>query len=63
MLWYAAMVRHTSDDGQSADLDFRSTDSRGLQIVSILVSQIGGAITLARGPDTRLEVAFSEANG
>jgi len=48
--------------GMPADLDFRSTDSLGLQIVSILTSQIGGTIKLDRGPGARFEIAFSEAN-
>ena len=40
-------------------LDFRHTDSLGMQLVMTLVSQLGGAIDLERGGGTRFCITFS----
>jgi two-component sensor histidine kinase len=44
--------------GFPTDLDFRHTESLGLQVVSMLTEQLGGAITLARESGTAFAVAF-----
>ncbi|MCU0292416.1 MAG: PAS domain S-box protein [Thermoanaerobaculaceae bacterium] len=51
-----------ADDGIGfpVDLDFRSTRSLGLQIVCILVDQVGGTIELERTVGTRFTITFGE---
>jgi two-component sensor histidine kinase len=44
--------------GLPADLDFRHTESLGLQIVSMLTEQLGGTITLTRELGTAFTVTF-----
>jgi PAS domain S-box-containing protein len=44
--------------GLPADLDFRHTESLGLQIVSLLTEQLGGTITLTRELGTAFTVTF-----
>jgi two-component sensor histidine kinase len=44
--------------GFPADLDFRHTDSLGLQLVTMLTEQLGGTITLFRGCGTAFTVTF-----
>jgi PAS domain S-box-containing protein len=51
-----------SDDGIGfpEDLDFRNTDSLGLQLVNSLVKQIEGEIRLDRSNGTKYEIKFKE---
>ena len=44
--------------GFPTDLDFRHTESLGLQVVSMLTEQLGGTITLARECGTAFAVTF-----
>jgi PAS domain S-box-containing protein len=44
--------------GFPADLDFRHTESLGLQLVSMLTEQLGGTITLTRECGTAFAVTF-----
>jgi two-component sensor histidine kinase len=44
--------------GFPADLDFRRTESLGLQLVSMLTEQLGGTITLSRECGTAFVVTF-----
>jgi two-component sensor histidine kinase len=44
--------------GFPADLDFRQTESLGLQLVSMLTEQLGGTITLSRDCGTAFAVTF-----
>jgi PAS domain S-box-containing protein len=41
-------------------LDFRHTETLGLQLVILLVEQLGGTIELHRGGGTRFEITFAE---
>ncbi len=43
-------------------LDFRSTGSLGLQLVNILVEQLGGTIELQKGSETSFKILFKENN-
>ena len=47
--------------GLPADLDFRHTETLGLQLVNLLVEQLGGTIELHREGGTTFEVTFAEA--
>jgi two-component sensor histidine kinase/CheY-like chemotaxis protein len=51
-----------SDDGIGlpSQLDYRNTESMGMQIVNMLVEQIDGRVDLAPGPGTRVSVTFPE---
>jgi two-component sensor histidine kinase len=51
-----------ADDGIGfpGDLDFRSTRSLGLQIVCILVDQVGGTVEIERTMGTRFTITFGE---
>ena len=51
-----------SDNGVSLpeDIDFRHTSSLGLQLVNILVDQIGGSIELSRKEGTEFRINFRE---
>ncbi|MGH8060201.1 MAG: hypothetical protein ACREOH_23680 [Candidatus Entotheonellia bacterium] len=44
--------------GFPEDLDFRHTDSLGLQLVSMLTAQLGGTIELEREGGTRFTLTF-----
>lgn len=44
--------------GFPEDLDFRHTDSLGLQLVCMLTAQLQGTIALERGEGTRFTLAF-----
>ena len=44
--------------GLPASLDIRQTDSLGLQLVSLLIEQLGGTLTLARGSGTTVILTF-----
>ncbi|MGH8057874.1 MAG: hypothetical protein ACREOH_11675, partial [Candidatus Entotheonellia bacterium] len=44
--------------GFPADLDFRHTESLGLQLVSMLTEQLGGTITLTCERGTMFTVTF-----
>jgi len=44
--------------GFPADLDFRQTDTLGLQLVCVLTAQIGGSIELDRSNGTRFTIEF-----
>jgi PAS domain S-box-containing protein len=46
--------------GFPKNLDFRKTDSLGLQLVNLLVEQIGGTIRMRRAGGTKFEIAFPE---
>ncbi len=54
-----------ADDGIGfpEDLDFRMTDSLGLQLVTLLVDQLGGTIALDRTAGTAFVVTFSDQGG
>jgi PAS domain S-box-containing protein len=49
-----------ADDGVGfpADVDFRKTQTLGLQLVNVLAGQINGTVELERGAGTRFAVAF-----
>jgi len=51
-----------SDDGVGLpkDLDFRKTDSLGLQLVNMLVQQLGGEIQLIQKNGTHFKITFKE---
>lgn len=51
-----------SDNGLGfpEDLDFRNTDSLGLQLVNILVEQLEGTIELQKGTETTFKILFKE---
>lgn len=50
------------DDGQGLPerIDFKNTDSFGLQLVNTLVDQIEGCIEIKRGNGTKFEIRFEE---
>jgi two-component sensor histidine kinase len=52
-----------SDNGVGfpKDLDFRNTDSLGMQLVTTLAEQIDGTIALRNGVGTTFEITFPEA--
>jgi two-component sensor histidine kinase len=41
-------------------VDYRNTDSLGLQLVTALVDQINGNIELITGPGTEFKIIFQE---
>ncbi len=47
--------------GLPEDLDFRNTDSLGLQLVVALVEQLEGTIELDRSEGTAFEIVFKKA--
>ncbi|KKG28753.1 histidine kinase [Methanosarcina mazei] len=51
-----------SDNGTGLpeNIDFRNTSSLGLQLVNILVDQIGGSIELKKGEGTEFRIKFRE---
>jgi len=55
-------VLTVSDNGIGfpKDLDFRNTESLGLQLVTVLVNQIGGTIELNRDSGTEFKITFKE---
>jgi len=58
---YTLMV---ADDGIGfpADVDFKKTDSLGLQLVNNLVNQLDGEITMDRSHGTAYKITFKELN-
>ena len=52
------------DDGVGfpEGLDFRKTETLGMQIVSTLVNQIEGTIRLEREKGTSFQISFRDAN-
>ena len=48
--------------GFPADVDFRRTDSLGLQLVCLLTEQLGGTIELDRAPGTQWTLTFPMPN-
>jgi len=62
-------VLHVRDDGMGfpAGLDFRETESFGLQLACLLTEQLGGTLDMASGPGTHwkltLPVASAQAHG
>jgi two-component sensor histidine kinase len=48
--------------GFPADVDFRHTDSLGLQLVCLLTAQLGGTIELERVPSTQWTLRFPMSN-
>jgi two-component sensor histidine kinase len=59
------LILTVSDNGKGfpADLDFRRTESLGLQLVSTLVEQLSGAIELDRSHGTKFSIRFSQGGG
>lgn len=55
-------VLTVSDNGKGIpeDIDFRTTDSLGLQLITILVDQIDGSIELKRDQGTEFTIRFSD---
>jgi PAS domain S-box-containing protein len=49
--------------GLPPDLDFRNTQSLGLQLVNLLTEQLQGTITLDRSGGTSFTIAFGEQTG
>jgi two-component sensor histidine kinase len=51
-----------SDNGMGfpGTVDFRNTESLGLQLVTALVMQLGGEIELASGPGTTFAISFTK---
>jgi two-component sensor histidine kinase len=51
-----------SDDGVGfpAGLDFHKTETLGMQLVTMLVDQLDGTISLERKRGTRFEIVFRE---
>ena len=58
----AAFASRVSDDGLGfpTDLDFRNTESLGLQLVNILIKQLEGTIELDRSSGTAFKITFAE---
>jgi two-component sensor histidine kinase len=56
-------VLYVRDDGVGfpADLDFRRADSLGLQLVCVLVEQLGGTLEMTRGQGTHWRLTFPVA--
>jgi PAS domain S-box-containing protein len=56
----ADLVLHFSDDGIGlpSDLDFRNTESLGLQLINTLTSQLNGAVEHRRGKGAEFEIRF-----
>jgi two-component sensor histidine kinase len=54
-----------SDDGEGfpKDLDFRTTDSLGLQLVNALTKQLNGTIELDRSQGTAFKLTFPGPKG
>ena len=48
--------------GFPQDIDFRNTDSLGLQLVTSLTAQLGGEIKLERNGYTKFEIIFPDHN-
>jgi two-component sensor histidine kinase len=48
--------------GFPKDLDFRSTETMGLQLVNTLVKQLSGSIELNGSRGTKFQIAFTEKN-
>jgi len=46
--------------GFPKNLDFRKTQTLGMQIVTMLVDQIGGSISMERDGGTEFRIVFSE---
>jgi two-component sensor histidine kinase len=59
-----ACVLNVRDDGVGfpAGLDFRQTDSLGLQLVCLLTEQLGGTIQMTRGHGTHWRLIFPVAS-
>jgi PAS domain S-box-containing protein len=55
-------ILSVSDNGVGfpAGLDFHKTETLGMQLVTMLVDQLDGTISLEREPGTRFEVVFRE---
>ncbi len=53
-------VRDTGD-GMPAELDFRNTESLGMQLVCLLTKQLDGSIELDRSDGTLFTIEFSES--
>ena len=54
------LIVSDSGEGFPEEIDFRNTDSLGLQLVNTLVNQIGGTITLKKGRGTEFSIRFRE---
>lgn len=57
---YYTMVVADNGIGLPKDLDFRNTDSLGLQLVNNLTNQIEGKLKLKKGPGTVFKITFKE---
>jgi PAS domain S-box-containing protein len=60
---YIKLVVEDSGVGFPESIDFRNTSSLGLQLVNILVDQIGGEIELETGPGTRFKIWIADYQG
>jgi two-component sensor histidine kinase/CHASE2 domain-containing sensor protein len=61
----AAQLRLSVSDngvGFPKDLDFRNTESLGMQLVTTLADQLDGTVALKNGCGTTFEISFPEAN-
>jgi len=56
---YMLVVRDNGD-GLPKDLDFRNTETLGLQLVNTLTDQIGGSIELGSSAGTEVKVTFTD---
>ena len=54
----AALVVRDTGVGFPADLDFRHTETLGMQLVCILTEQLGGTIVLERASGTTFMLTF-----
>jgi two-component sensor histidine kinase len=56
------LILWVSDNGSGfpAELDYRNTESLGLQLVTTLVDQLAGTIELDRAGGTRFKITFME---
>ncbi|MFY1110331.1 MAG: PAS domain S-box protein [Methanosarcinaceae archaeon] len=55
-----SLIVSDSGEGFPEEIDFRNTDSLGLQLVNTLVDQIGGTIELKKGRGTEFSIRFRE---
>jgi two-component sensor histidine kinase len=57
-----ALVVRDTGVGFPVDMDFRHTDSLGLQLVCLLTEQLGGTIELDRASGTQWTLKFLLSN-
>ncbi|KAF5044520.1 hypothetical protein DSECCO2_490970 [anaerobic digester metagenome] len=54
------LIGSDNGTGLPENIDFRNTSSLGLQLVNIMVDQIGGSIELKKGEGTEFRIKFRE---